>query len=242
MAKYLCIKKALDYWNVLYGTANFWLTGGNSATNPSVNFIGTTDNVDFRFKRNSFDAGHITANSTALGQGSGNWAQEGGVGATQSSNTSIGLYAGWNSIGSENTFLGTQAGRQNTEQQVVCIGQAAGFQNSGLNLVAVGYNSGNNNSGVNTISLGASSGQHNTGDNIVSLGFRSAEDNTGDKVIALGENAGKNNTQSNRFIIGQDYLPTFAGSAAANAGLPASSANGVYLYIDSTDNTIKARI
>ena len=73
---------------------------------------------------------------------------------------------------------------------------------------------------------------------------------TGDYVLALGYDAGVSNTQANRFIVGQQNLPKFgiigtdtvaSADAAAAAALPAASANGVYLYWNAIDNTIKAR-
>ncbi len=240
----------VEYYNQVTNTwdsaqstlTNAWSITGNGGINSSTNFIGTTNDVDFRFKRNSLDSGYLSR-STAFGISSGDYANEGGSSPTQSGNTSIGRRAGQSSTGSENTFVGDSAGNGNIESQVSCIGLASGTNNSGINLAAIGFNSGITNSGVNATALGASSGMTNSGDNVISIGFRSNENNTGDKVIALGENAGKNNTQSNRFIIGQNYLPTFADEAAAiAAGLPLPSANGIYLYIDASTKTIKARI
>jgi hypothetical protein len=81
----------------------------------------------------------------------------------------------------------------------------------------------------------------NNGSNNNAVGYRALESNTGSNVLALGDLAGWTNTQSNRTIIGQSNLPQFAGAVAAAAALPAAGANGVYLYWDTTDDTIKAR-
>jgi hypothetical protein len=224
-------------------TSNAWNLIGNSGTNSNTNFIGTTDNVDFRFKRNNLNSGYLAGANTAFGLNSGNSTTESGLNPTQFGNVSIGISAGNNSVGNENTFFGNGAGASNTDDQVTCIGLGAGYRNSGLNLAALGFSAGSDNSGVNSTALGASSGWNNSGDNVISIGLRSNENNTGDKVIALGENAGKNNTQSNRFIIGQNYLPTFADEAAAiAAGLPLPSVNGIYLYIDASTKNVRARI
>jgi hypothetical protein len=229
-------------WEIVQDTTD-WNLLGNAGTNPSLNFIGTTDDKDIRLKRNAIDSGYLASSNTSFGVESGDFTKEGSLSATQSGNTNIGRRAGGSSTGSENTFVGSGAGRFNTEQQASCVGLSAGASNSGLNLVALGFNSGISNSGVNATSLGASSGNSNSGDDTVAIGFEANSNNSGDNVISLGRNAGKNNNQNNRFIVGLNYLPTFAGPAVANAALPASSANGVYLYIDSTDgNTIKARI
>ncbi len=47
--------------NALSGS--FWGTSGNSGTNPSTNFIGTTDNVDFYLQRNGINQMLCSANS-----------------------------------------------------------------------------------------------------------------------------------------------------------------------------------
>jgi len=84
---------------------------------------------------------------------------------------------------------------------------------------------------------------NNVGNDVVSIGFSANDGNQGSNVIALGKNAGKANATSGRFIVGQGYLPTFSSIAAANAVLPAPSANGTYLYINAgNDNAITARV
>ena len=238
----------LEYYNQVSNTWTAaqdntdWNLLGNSGTTASTNFIGTTDDVDLKFKRNSIDSGYLAGSNTSFGVESGNSTTESGLNPTQFGNVSIGLEAGKSSVGNENTFLGNGAGENNKDDQVTCIGLGAGNSNDGLNLVALGFTAGSGNIGVNATALGASSGWNNRGDNVISIGLRSNENNTGDNVIALGENAGKNNTQSDRFIVGLNYLPQFADATAANAALPAASANGVYLYIDLSDKTIKVKI
>lgn len=48
---------------------NYWSTIGNSGTSSATNFIGTTDDVDLIFKRNSLPAGWINTSlfNTAFG-------------------------------------------------------------------------------------------------------------------------------------------------------------------------------
>jgi hypothetical protein len=79
------------------------------------------------------------------------------------------------------------------------------------------------------------------GSNNTAIGYSAGESNVASDVLCLGYLAGKANTQSNRTIIGQSNLPVFAGEAAAAAALPAAGVNGVFIYWDSNDNTIKAR-
>ena len=242
MSKYLCIKKALDFWGVLYtnGTSivQGWLLQGNVA-NDTTDFIGTNNDANVRFKRNGIFAGFINALNTSFGIESGNYSLDN---VSQAGNSYFGRKSGKNSIGSENSFFGASSGENNTESQVSSFGIGSGNGNSGLNLSSFGFESGSGNSGTNVSTMGASSSRNNSGDEVVSLGVSANENNTGDKVIALGKDAGKGNTQSNRFIVGLGYLPTFANTTAANIALPPSSVNGVYLYIDLSDKTIKAVI
>ena len=249
-----------DTWTVTQsGGNNGWNITGNAGTNPSTNFIGTTDNQDFKFKRNSSDAGFLGSANVAFGNNSGNYSLQGGPSLTTIGNTSIGNGAGTSNTGQFNTMIGNLSGNNNTGSNGISVGYYAGssnvadfisvlgtyagYNNTGINLVAIGASAGNSNSGLNAVSLGISSGQSNSGNDVIGLGLDSNRDNQGDYVIAIGKNAGKNNATSGRFIVGQGYLPTFGSAALANAVLPAPSANGTYLYINSgNDNAITARV
>ena len=116
--------------NKFIGIANLsdlpaaWLLNGNAGTDPSINFIGTTDEQPLIFKANNEKAGRIdyfsnTAN-TFYGYKSGN--VNSGVGntgagynallnnTTGSGNTAIGLSAlGLNENGQNNTAIGQTA-------------------------------------------------------------------------------------------------------------------------------------
>jgi trimeric autotransporter adhesin len=93
------------------GTGSGWGLNGNSGTNSSVNFIGTTDTVSLVFKVNNQQAGKISANlyNTFLGY------QSGIANSTGNSNTAIGyqsLYS--NTTGNYNTANGYQTLYLNT--------------------------------------------------------------------------------------------------------------------------------
>jgi len=47
--------------------ASGWALTGNSGTTAGTNFVGTTDNVDLVFKRNSTEAGRIGSSNTSFG-------------------------------------------------------------------------------------------------------------------------------------------------------------------------------
>ena len=245
-----------DTWSSAAAPA--WNLTGNAGTNPSTNFIGTTDDVDFRLKRYG-DAGYLTRTSTAFGPDSGNYSLESGATPTTTNNTSIGLRAGQSNTGSNITSIGTDAGKTNTGSNNTFVGNSAGVTNTGSlstfvgnsagisntrnNVTCVGYSSGSSNTGFNLTSLGSSSATTNTGSDVTAIGNFTASSNSGNNVIAIGNGAGTLNTKNNVIIIGQNCLTTFADPTAANAALPAPSANGIYLYINQANNyAITARV
>ncbi|MBK8599614.1 MAG: hypothetical protein IPN80_02845 [Flavobacterium sp.] len=50
------------------GANSGWGLTGNAGTSATTNFIGTTDDVDVVFKRNTLKSGLISINNTAFGQ------------------------------------------------------------------------------------------------------------------------------------------------------------------------------
>jgi len=124
----------------------------------------------------------------------------------------------------------------------LAVGQRALRDASGNAVTGLGDSAGQNNTGSHVNGIGDASVQNNTGSNVSGIGRQAGRNNSGDSVVALGELAGSGNTQSNRFIVGIAEMPQFADAAAANAALPASGPNGIHLYIDLSDNTVKARI
>src|SRR5260221_2274033 len=162
-----------------FGSGGVGLTGwsltGNTGTNPSTNFIGTTDNQPLSFRINNTWAGqlnHIT-NNYGIGIGAlqnnttgtqnvgfGHWALLSNT--TGGSNTSIGNDAlSRNTTGSSNTAVGNWALILNT----------TGNNNTGIGNNALQSNNGNSNTAVgNWALLSNTTGQQNTamGDNTLS--------------------------------------------------------------------------
>ena len=108
------------------GNAGWGLTG-TAGTNPTSNFIGTTDNQDVIFKRNGVFAGKIatsntyfghyyTYNATTTGQNNAAFGAAAlAFNATGSSNTALGADALFNNVdGMENTATGVAALAFNT--------------------------------------------------------------------------------------------------------------------------------
>jgi hypothetical protein len=123
-----------------------WLLTGNSGTNPSTNFIGTTDAQPLRFRVNNIWAGemHPTNGNIFFG------IHAGLSNTTGYSNTGFGDSAlKLNSLGYENTAIGIQALKNNTTaSRNTAIGTNALFTQSYSNNgnswetgnVAIGYN------------------------------------------------------------------------------------------------------
>src|SRR5687768_11944810 len=75
-------------WSNLSASATCWLMNGNNGTNPSMNYIGTSDNVDLRFKINSVNAGLLGNNGNVF------WGlRSGNNNSTGTSNIGIGIDA-----------------------------------------------------------------------------------------------------------------------------------------------------
>src|ERR1700755_2430824 len=100
-----------------------WLTTGNAGTNPSTNFLGTTDNQPLLFRINNTHAGKIDLSygQTFLGYLAGN------LSTTGANNTAIGYVSlNSNTTGYQNVSIGSYS---------------LGSNSSGFRNVSVGINS-----------------------------------------------------------------------------------------------------
>ena len=144
-----------------------WLLNGNSGTNPSSNFIGTTDNQPLVLKVNNIRQGYLSQNTIFLGGNSGllNTA-EGNIG-----------------IGNGSLLKNTAA------YGLVAVGDSALNNNIGYYNTAIGYRSlyANSNAIANT-AIGMYAMESNTlGSDNVSVGFASLRFNTiGYGNVAIG--------------------------------------------------------
>lgn len=182
-------------WQTLAGTG--WGLTGNSGTNPSNNFMGTTDNQSLVFKVNNTESGRIgtvASGNTSLGYSSLRSNTGGG------SNTAIGLYAlDSNSTGSGNTAIGANSLRNNTSgNSNIAIGnQSLSSNSTGHNNIGIGYTSlQNNTSGLFAVGIGGYSLSSNISGNVnTAVGYESLLNNTtGDYNTALGGHSAKANT------------------------------------------------
>ncbi|MDF1672521.1 MAG: hypothetical protein P1U41_03395 [Vicingaceae bacterium] len=190
-------------WQTPSGGGASWLIAGNSGTNPSNDFIGTTDNTPLHFRVNNITAGridHILFN-TSLGRSTLQSVTTGQHNTAIGNNAMIG-----NTTGFHNTAIGSQALQGGNSNANVAIGWRALMSSSGGDNTALGYQAGN------TITTGSSN---------TFLGYDAdAASNNLTNATAIGANAIVG--QSNSLILGNN----------ANVGIgtssPVSSLNIIY--------------
>lgn len=200
------------------GGVSGWSLTGNSGTTAGTNFIGTTDNVDVVFKRNSIEG--MRLQSGALGV-TGNI----NLTATTSSATGV-IFKGSNrfihnfaSAGTngDNTFIGNQSGNfsmtgssGSLSSYNVGVGAATLLSNTtGSRNTAIGtYALQNNTSGINNTSIGPNASFTNTtGYNNTVGGVRAAAFGNGHDQVGWGVDALSRGNNANYNIgIGTDAL------------------------------------
>ena len=221
-----------------------WTTTGNSGTNPSTNFIGTTDNQDLVFRRNNSLCGKISLENTSFGLGAsatssigfqntaiGNSALT--LNSSGSFNTAVGYSVlAYNVDGMHNTAIGVEVLLDNTTGNFnTSIGSRSLSNNiSGANNVANGYESLNRNTtGSFNTATGTFSLRYNTtGVNNNGFGYSALNNNTtGNNNNALGNEALRNNTIGiNNVGIGHNALyANREGNSSASLGFEALFSN-----------------
>jgi hypothetical protein len=191
------------------GTDGDWTIIGNAGTNPSTNFIGTTDNKDLVFKVNGAKSGTIDANGTTLfGLASGvnyNTATS----ATFDENSGFGaytLFSNTSGSGIKNTAVGFYSMKANTTGQYnTAVGRYSLFTNtSGSRNIAIGGDAvGSNTTGNDNVGLGWGSLYFNvSGTGNMGIGSQSLNKVTGSNNVAIGYQAGFNTTGSGNLFLG----------------------------------------
>lgn len=164
-------------------TAQSWSLTGNSGTNASTNFIGTTDSKPLTFRVNNLQAGYIDF-------------------ASGKANTMFGYQALRNNTGNNNLALGYKASYSNTtgKYNVSAGAYALYFNTTGYSNIAIGIGALYRNTTMpNLVAVGDSvlynnaSGGANTG-----IGSKSLYTNTsGNSNTAAGSYSLYNNTTGN---------------------------------------------
>jgi len=232
------------------GTTAGWSLEGNEGTDPTIQFIGTTDNSPLNFRVNNEKAGKVdgTAANTFLGYQSGNSVTTGLnntsygfkslFSTTQGNyNTAMGnqaLYS--NTTGTNNTANGNEALYNNTTAiQNTAIGFRALYTNStGIQNTAVGAVSlFSNSTGNNNVAVGKHSLYANTvGNDNSSLGYQSLMNNiSGNNNVAIGKHSLFSNVDgSNNTALG--YMAYYQGSYSNSTAIG-------YGSVISADNQIR---
>lgn len=216
---------ATTSWKGIAGFSG-WDLLGNSGTNPSINFVGTTDDKDVVFKRNNIRAGRIESQNTSFGVNSINPLNTGvnntafgdltlSSNISGNYNTAVGSSAlAANTIGTRNTAIGVNAmisnvnGGYNVATGTNALrGNIDGDYNTADGSYALFTNgSGSQNTATGSYALNLNTiGNYNTCD-----GVNAMHNNVdGNENVAVGNNALQANTQgSYNTAIGQSALYT----------------------------------
>jgi hypothetical protein len=231
-------------WQNMATTASGWSLTGNSGTDTSINFLGTTDNTALLFKINNQPAGIIYGNSangtTSIGFNAfsnlktigtdvtafGQYALHSNVyqgSAGGGENAAVGSFAlSANTTGSVNTALGALSlGSNTTASANTAVGAEALFNNNGPANSALGYrslyyNSGASNTGIGYFSLSSNgNGNYNTAVGANTLVFNGS--NSGNTVV--GYNA--------LFNVNGSYNTALGYNAAFSSNAPFSNATAI---------------
>ncbi|NOT37863.1 MAG: hypothetical protein HOP11_10840 [Saprospiraceae bacterium] len=189
----------------IQSTNSGWSLKGNSIV--ATDFIGTTNDVDLIFKRNSVRTGLIGTSNTAIGAKSllGN--------TTGNNNTAIGVNSLFkNTTGFYNIAIGNSAMESNIDgNNNIALGINALQSNiNGFENLAIGINSlGLNKFGLGNTAIGFYSMQNNNnGEFNIAIGYYSLLQNqSGKSNIGIGTEALRSNKSSNDNIaIGNETL------------------------------------
>ena len=220
-------------WDTMTAQSDDWKITGNSGTNSTTDFVGTTDAVDLAFRRANINSGYIGSDLTSFGYRSINPTTN-----TGPFNIALGDNAlRFNTSGNRNTAIGSGAMEINT----------TGFWNSAMGRFALHDNT----TGARNMAIGQEAAKFNTtGDSNVAIGFSALKNNTtGSFNIAIGRSAmsggatgsayGSNNivlgyntqlpsnTASNQMVLGNTTTAKsiLNGIANSSAGAPSSDSD-----------------
>jgi hypothetical protein len=202
-------------WTAVTQKTKGWSLTGNSGTNPSTNFIGTTDAQSLLFKVDNTAAGYLdyngyTANTSfgfqSLSVNTGTWNTAFGWGASASNtsgsfNTAVGRSAlANNNTGNSNTAMGHAAllGNTNGTENTAIGWEALLDVQTGSNNTALGSRTGWFGNCSNNTFIGQTSGFNiNGGGANTFVGQASGYNNSsGANNVFLGQAAGYTNTSS----------------------------------------------
>lgn len=184
---------------------NDWTMTGNSGTNPSVNFIGTTDAKSLVIKANNVISGYLEVSSTKSNAFYGYSSGVGTVSSTGTFNSALGYQALLNNnTGSFNTAIGARSLLATTGNGNVGLGtQTLENNTTGTFNMAIGLNALRlNSTGSYNVAIGRQALYNSKGTGNVAIGnnagFTLA---SGNNNLFLGYEAGFNEIGSNKLYI-----------------------------------------
>lgn len=201
--------------SLLSASVTSWLLTGNSGTNPSLNFIGTTNDVDFITRTNSVERGRFGSTNTLKLTGSGNTQATSQLYCTNSDAMTTfkvrgdGMIVGGNPNTNSLVFTNSPVTSANMGNGNVMFGvnnflsEAGGIGNSGFGSnVLTANTSGQYNTAIGNGALYANtSGQYNT-----AIGFATLEvEQGGNYMTAIGAFAGDEATSSAGEMVAVGY-------------------------------------
>ena len=239
------------YWNatnsswVSLGVGDWKLTG-NIGTTAGINFLGTTDNVDVVFKRNSLEAGRLGLTNTTLGLNALN-SNTGGL-----NNVAIGTQALSSSLTTQNNnAIGFQALNANTANSINAFGNQAllsnttGTSNNAFGNLALKLNT----IAFNNCAFGDQSLMNNTGlggKNNTAIGFKTLSQSIIGYNVAIGSRAltvnygGNYNVAIGRSALLQDvdgYTNVAFGSLSSSGSLSSYENTAIGMFSLATNKT-----
>ncbi|MBK9284354.1 MAG: hypothetical protein IPM51_08515 [Sphingobacteriaceae bacterium] len=196
-----------------------WSIFGNAATNPTLHFLGTTDNVPLSFRVNNQSAGFLES-----GNGLAYFGYQAGTGNSGVNSTALGSGALSNSsTGNQNTAVGYRALQSNS----------TGFRNTAVGSTALNANTtGSVNSAFGYNALNANTtGSANSG-----FGASALRDNfSGEANSAFGQGAlissatGGSNSAFGTQALNSVVNGSFNTAVGAYAGYSATGSNNVFI-------------
>lgn len=196
---------------LMSGGGSGWSLTGNSGTNPSSNFIGTTDTLQLAFKVGNVPMGFLDSDN-----GNVYWGSGAGNSSSNAYSNAIGTYAGYSSSAVSQNAIGYYAGAYANAYYQIAMGYYAGTYNSGDNQVALGQYAGYSNSQQKQVALGYYAGYGNGGQNNISIGNQAGYNNSYHEVALIGTNAYA--TSENQFALSPNYSSIFAPLNSGSAG------------------------
>lgn len=197
-----------------------WAILGNAGTNPSTNFLGTTDDQDIVFKRHNIISGILNSSRTCTSFGVGALPNFYSYTTFNTNNTALGYTAlGSNTTGATNTAVGLALVNNTIGNNNVAVGgsNCLGTNISGNDNIAIGVGALFAANSSNNIAIGSQAlNQLTSGSNNVVIGYQAATTQNTSNAVSLGTNAvAVNNQLSISPQVTKFYMPgmpTAAGS------------------------------